>query len=84
MMTHSNLEGRIRKHGYTATSAFAENINFNDKTAVDCISSWLIDDGVKSRGHRKNIMSDKYNYVGIGSANVKGSVFTVAIFASGD
>ena len=34
----------------------------------DFVIQLLVDDGVKSRGHRKNIFNDQFNYVGIAVA----------------
>jgi hypothetical protein len=42
-----------------------ENIDFGSKNGVDVILSLLIDDGVASRGHRKNLFNEKVKYVGI-------------------
>lgn len=43
----------------------AENICFRARTARDVVTTFLIDDGVKSRLHRKNVLSPAYKKVGI-------------------
>lgn len=56
-------------------TAMAENIggDFAYKGrnhALNTVKSLLIDDGVKSRGHRKAVLSTAYEYIGVGSAMV--------------
>jgi uncharacterized protein YkwD len=49
------------------------------------VKSLIIDDGVSSRGHRKNIYSTTFKYIGIGSRVVKGDKITVVmVFHSHD
>lgn len=47
------------------TGHYAENIHYGDCEPAFVVISLLIDDGVHSRGHRKNILSNDYNYVGV-------------------
>ncbi|MFA9391085.1 MAG: CAP domain-containing protein [Prolixibacteraceae bacterium] len=44
---------------------YAENIHYGDCEATFVVISLLIDDGVKSRGHRKNILDKSFNYTGV-------------------
>lgn len=46
-------------------SAAAENISYGKTTGRDIVLQFIIDDGVSSRGHRKNIMNDTYTHVGV-------------------
>lgn len=57
----------------------AENIHYGDPEPRYIVISLLIDDGVRSRVHRKNILSDDFNYIGIaiGDHKIYGSVCVV-------
>lgn len=56
---------RFRRFGVTP-SASGENIDYGSKTAQDVVMSLIIDDGVKSRGHRDNIFDARWNMAGAG------------------
>lgn len=70
---HTGTDGsdpftRMKRYGsYTGTSG--ENVSYGSKSAREIVVSLLIDDGVKSRGHRKNIMNKDYKVTGIGFAD---------------
>lgn len=55
---------RLKQFG-SFTGHFAENIHYGDIEPRFVIISLLIDDGVKSRGHRKTLLSNDFNYTGI-------------------
>lgn len=42
-----------------------ENIDFGSKTGLDSLISFIIDDGVTDRGHRRNILNPIYKTVGL-------------------
>lgn len=42
-----------------------ENIDFGSKTGLDSLLSFLIDDGVTDRGHRRNILNPNYKTIGL-------------------
>lgn len=44
--------------------------------ALQTVTGLIIDDGVPSRGHRKNIFHDKYKYCGIYSVKVGDKLYT--------
>ena len=71
--THTGPDGedigaRIEKFGTWKLKA-TENLGLtaeNIRMAELVVMEWIIDDGVKSRGHRLNIMNKDYGSVGVG------------------
>ncbi len=55
---------RVNKYGKWGMCV-AENIHYGMKDPKEIIISLLIDDGVKSRGHRNTILSPKYTLTGV-------------------
>jgi uncharacterized protein YkwD len=43
----------------------AENCSFGKSTAKDIVMQLLIDEGIASLGHRKNILNEKYTLIGV-------------------
>jgi len=61
---------RMHKFGHFS-GFFAENIHYGDIEPRFAIISLLIDDGVRSRGHRKNLLNPEYKYTGIATGKHK-------------
>lgn len=56
---------RVKRFGFVG-SGVGENISYTEQTAREIVIVWLLDDGVMSRGHRKNILNPNYTKVGVG------------------
>ena len=78
----SDLEMRLLKVGF-AGNAIAENISYQTDKAREIVMNMIIDDGYKSRSHRKNIFSQTFKLFGIacGAASDK-TTLCVAEFAN--
>jgi uncharacterized protein YkwD len=61
---NSSPVDRIKNFG-TFEGEYAENIHYGDCEPSFVVISLLIDDGVKSRGHRKNIIDPSFNLTGV-------------------
>lgn len=66
---HSSSDGtsfseRVRKKS-KAGGMIAENCDYGNQTAIDSVIGLLIDDGIESLGHRKNILEPKFQWIGI-------------------
>ena len=59
----TTFENRVRKK--IKTGMIAENCDYGNADPLDIVMSLLIDDGITSLGHRKNILHPSLNYVGI-------------------
>lgn len=60
----STMLSRIERYGQWKSMA-AENISYGYSDARDIVISLLVDDGVPSRGHRKNLLNDRFSVVGV-------------------
>jgi len=59
----TTFENRVRKK--IKTGMIAENCDYGNSEPLEIVMSLLIDDGITSLGHRKNILHPSLNYVGI-------------------
>jgi uncharacterized protein YkwD len=62
--------------------AIAENIVFDDQKAEDIVVGMLVDDGNRTRGHRRNILNPQFKWVGVATGpHSKFKFVTVVTFA---
>ena len=58
------IEQRVKPYG-SWNGGIGENLTYGNESARERILTWLIDDGVATRGHRKRVMSEDYKVAGI-------------------
>jgi uncharacterized protein YkwD len=83
----SDPGSRIRRYGIVA-QGWAENIAYGQRSPRSIVMALIIDDGVRSRGHRKNIFNPNYTVAGAacGPHAKFGSVSSIdfaAVYAEG-
>jgi uncharacterized protein YkwD len=59
----STMDSRLRRYGAWLSTA-AENIDYGSANARDVLISLIVDDGVPSRGHRRNIFNPNIRVMG--------------------
>lgn len=60
----STTETRCNRYG-AFSNGIGENIVYQSDSAREIVMGWLVDDGVASRGHRKNLLSANYRSLGV-------------------
>jgi uncharacterized protein YkwD len=75
-------EDRVSRYG-TWSDSVGENILYNSSKAREDVISLIIDDGVATRGHRKNILKPTFHVIGIALSNGKSGTIGVITFAGG-
>jgi uncharacterized protein YkwD len=59
----TSFADRVRKK--VKGGMIGENCDYGNDTAIDIVMSLLIDDGIQSLGHRKNILNTQFHFIGI-------------------
>lgn len=78
---NSTPDSRLNRFG-TFTGYFAENIHYGDTEPRFIIISLLIDDGVRSRGHRNTLLSTDYHHTGVATGAHKYGEMCVINYAT--
>ena len=79
----STMSNRVERY-CKWIGGLCENIDYGVKSGQMVILSLLIDDGVKSRGHRKNLFNEKIKYAGIACGyHEKYGMLSVCDYANG-
>jgi uncharacterized protein YkwD len=60
----STVADRMNRYGKWNLSA-GENIDYGNGQARRIVISFLVDDGVPSRGHRKNLLDESFHFIGV-------------------
>jgi len=63
----STLRERVERYAGWEGS-IAENIYYGESEPLDVVVLFLIDEKIEDRGHRRNILSDDFRYVGISTS----------------
>ena len=75
----SSPADRIRRAGIQ-TGRYAENISYLVNTPRSIVQMLVVDDGVKSRGHRKAIFTGSFTLIGISyGVDSKGNSYSVTL-----
>ena len=76
----SDLAKRLGKFGFVG-NMYAESLIQYVQNPREMVLTMLIDDGLKSRGNRKNILSSKFKQIGLAfGKDKKGDSLCIAIF----
>lgn len=79
----SNVVQRIEKF-CEWEDVCCENIDFGTKKAINILTNFLIDDGVKSRGHRNNLLNNSIKNIGIAFGTHKKYMFCCVLVFAGN
>lgn len=81
---HKEMNKRFAPVFGSAYFQMAENCSYGYENALDIVLTLLIDDGIKSLGHRKNILNKGYNFTGVSIQQHKEYRYNCVIDFGGD
>ena len=62
---HKDFKQRFEPYMGNPYQHVGENCSYGYDTAIDIVITLLIDEGIKDVGHRKNILNESFNSVGV-------------------
>ncbi|MCK4747704.1 MAG: CAP domain-containing protein [Bacteroidales bacterium] len=62
---HKDMQKRFAPLRGNPYNAWGENCSYGFEEAISIVITLLIDEGIKDMGHRKNILNEEYNSVGV-------------------
>lgn len=65
---HTSPGDRLNRYGSWLAS-YGENISYGRKTPRQVVVALIVDDGTRSRGHRKNIFNPKFTVAGVATGS---------------
>jgi len=78
----SRMSERVNRYGRWS-GKIGENISYGRSDARDVVIQLIVDDGIRSRGHRKNMFDPEFRLVGLACGDHAGyGVMCVTTFAS--
>lgn len=78
----STIRDRLNRYGRWQIS-IGENIAYGHEDARKIVTSLLIDDGVSSRGHRRNLLNGTFKFVGVAVGQHRGHRYMCVIDFAG-
>ena len=74
-LVHSSMKDLMSL--YSDSNMVAENIAWNQSTEKEVVDDWM-----RSSGHRSNILGKNYSKVGFGMSNDKGRIYWCVVFSN--
>ena len=62
---HKDMNKRFAPLRGNPYNAWGENCSYGFEEAISIVVTLLVDEGIKDKGHRKNILNEDYNSVGV-------------------
>jgi len=79
----SRMSHRVKRYGRWS-GKLGENVSYGRSDARDVVVQLIVDDGIRSRGHRRNMFDPEFRVLGVGCGQHAGyRTMCVMTFASG-